>query len=140
MDSIFAEIRSKGGRITKIRTKIIQMLLKEKCLMSQADILAEFKKQKMDPDRSTIFREITFLTRNNIVKKNVISGIDYHEIPQDHHHHLVCLNCNSIKKIDIGDHLKTQERQISMKNKFNIISHSLEFYGYCRDCQTTARL
>lgn len=111
------------------------MLVEAECLMSQADILAVLKKQQIRPDRSTIFRELLFLTKNNIVIKNTISGVDYYEIPQDHHHHLVCINCNSIKKVEIDNHLERQEKQIAKQNQFNIINHSLEFYGYCRNCQ-----
>ena len=75
------------------------------------------------------------LTTNNIVIKNTIAGIDYYEIQQDHHHHLVCVSCNSISKVEIGNHLEKQEKQIAKQNKFNIIHHSLEFYGYCQKCQ-----
>jgi len=89
----------------------------------------------MNPNRSTIFRELLFLTKNNILIKNNISGVDCYEIQQDHHHHLVCLNCNSIIKIEVGGHLAKQEKQIAKRNKFDIINHSLEFYGYCRNCQ-----
>jgi Fe2+ or Zn2+ uptake regulation protein len=133
-DIIYKNIRAIGGRVTKIRREILHVLSGADCLMTQADILAHLKKQKMHPNRSTIFRELLFLTQNNIVVKNTISSIDYYEIPQDHHHHLICLNCNSIKKIAIGSHLIKQEQQIVKQNKFKIIYHSLEFYGYCTNC------
>ena len=135
-DAIYKNIRAQGGRITKVRKEIAQTFCEADCLMSQADILAYLKKQKIYPNRSTIFRELLFFTKNNIIVKNTISGIDYYEIPQDHHHHLVCLKCNSIEKVEIDDHLAKQERQISKQNKFNIINHSLEFYGICKFCQS----
>lgn len=134
-DIIYKNIRDQGGRVTKIRKKIVQILSDAGCLMPQAEILARLKKQKINPNRSTIFRELLFLAQKNIAVKNAISGVDYYEIPKDHHHHLVCLNCNSIEKVEIGNHLSRQEKQITKQNKFNIINHSLEFYGYCRKCQ-----
>ena len=134
-DNIYKNIRDQGGRITKIRKEIVQILSEADCLMSQVDILVYLKKQKMCPNRSTIFRELLFLTKNSIVIKNNISGIDCYEILKDHHHHLVCISCNSIGKVEIGNHLEKQEKQIAKQNKFNIINHSLEFYGYCRNCQ-----
>jgi Fe2+ or Zn2+ uptake regulation protein len=134
-DIIYKNIRDQGGRVTKIRKKIVQILSDTGCLIPQAEILARLKKQGINPNRSTIFRELLFLTQKNIAVKNTISGVDYYEIPKDHHHHLVCLNCNSIKKVKIGNHLSRQEKQITEQNKFNIINHSLEFYGYCRKCQ-----
>lgn len=135
LDIIFKKIHAQGGRITKVRKEVVRILSETECLMSQADIFAQLKKLKIEPCRSTIFRELFFLTKNNIVIKNTISGVDYYEIPQGHHHHLVCLGCNSIKKVEINNHLKKQENQIEKQNQFNIINHSLEFYGYCRNCQ-----
>lgn len=134
-DTIYKNIRTQGGRITEVRKEIVQILSEADCLMSQADILAQLKKLKIEPNRSTIFRELLFLAKNNIVLKNTISGTDYYEIPQDHHHHLVCVSCHSISKVEIDNHLERQEKQIAKQNKFNIINHLLEFYGYCRNCQ-----
>lgn len=134
-DAIYRNIRNRGGRVTKIRMKIVQILSDTGCLMPQTEILARLKKQGMNPNRSTIFRELLFLVQKNIAIKNTISGVDYYEMPQDHHHHLVCLNCNSIEKVKIGNHLAKHEKQIAEQTKFNIINHSLEFYGYCRKCQ-----
>jgi Fe2+ or Zn2+ uptake regulation protein len=135
IDTIHKNIQIKGGRLTKIRKEIIQILFESACLLSGTDILAKLKKRKIQPNRSTMYRELVFLTQNNIAVKNTIAGVDYFEIPQDHHHHLVCISCSAIQKVDIGNHLKKQEKQIAKENQFKIINHSLEFYGYCRNCQ-----
>jgi Fe2+ or Zn2+ uptake regulation protein len=135
IDTIHKNIQLKGGRLTKIRREIIQILFESACLLSGADILIKLKKREIQPNRSTMYRELVFLTQNNIVIKNTIAGVDYFEIPQDHHHHLVCISCSAIQKVDIGIHLEKQEKQIARENQFKIINHSLEFYGYCRNCQ-----
>ncbi len=135
MKTIHKTIQSSGGRLTKIKKAIIDALSESHCLLSKQELLEELKVKKVKPDRSTIYRELQFLTKNNIVIKNTINGVDYYEIPQDHHHHLVCLNCHSIRKVEMGNHLEKQEKQIATQNKFNIVNHSLEFYGYCQKCQ-----
>jgi Fe2+ or Zn2+ uptake regulation protein len=132
---IFENIRLKGGRITKVRGEVINLLAKEECLMSRADILGKLDKLKMKPDRSTIFRELNFLVNNNFLIRNTISGVDYYEIPGCHHHHLICLGCKLIKKVDMEKHLEDQEKVIARENKFNILTHSLDFYGYCNKCK-----
>lgn len=135
MNTIHKTIRVYGGRLTKIKKAIIDVLSENCCLLSRQELVERLKSKKIKPDRSTIFRELQFLTKNNVIIKNTIAGIDYFEIPQDHHHHLVCMGCNSIIKVAIGNHLEKQEKQIAKQNKFNIINHSLEFYGYCHKCQ-----
>jgi Fur family ferric uptake transcriptional regulator len=135
IDTIHKKIQIKGGRLTKIRKEIIRILFESACLLSGGDILAKLKKIEIRPNRSTMYRELVFLTQNNIAVKNRIAGVDYFEIPKDHHHHLVCISCRAIQKVDIGNHLEKHEKQLSRENQFKIINHSLEFYGYCRNCQ-----
>jgi Fur family ferric uptake transcriptional regulator len=137
IDAIHKNIQIKGGRLTKIRKEIIQILFESDCLMSSKDILAELRKKEIQPNRSTMYRELVFLTQNNIVVKNTIADIDYFEIQKDHHHHLVCISCSAIRKVNIGNHLEKQEKQIAQENQFKIINHSLEFYGYCHNCKKT---
>ncbi|HZJ40782.1 MAG TPA: transcriptional repressor [Candidatus Saccharimonadales bacterium] len=134
-ETIYQNIRAQGGRLTKLRKEIIQILSAEDCLISAAKLLAHLNKLKLSPNRSTIFRELLFLTNKQIVLKNNISGVDYYEIPCEHHHHLICLKCKTISKVEIADQLQKQERRIEKLNKFKIVNHSLEFYGYCRKCQ-----
>ena len=134
-ETIFENIRSQGGRITPIKNEIIQLLLQKKCLVSQKNILEHLNSVGLSPSRSTIFRELISLSEHNIIFKNTFSNKTYYEIPCQHHHHLICLNCQLIEKIDICNHIKEQEKEISRSNGFNIIKHSLEFYGYCQKCQ-----
>jgi Fe2+ or Zn2+ uptake regulation protein len=134
MNTIHNTIKTLGGRLTKTRNAIIEVLSENHCFLTKDEIVRKLHSKKIKPDRSTLYRELVFLTKNQIVRKNTINGIDYFEIPQDHHHHLVCVSCNSIQSIDMGSHLEKQEKQIAKQNKFDIINHSLEFYGYCRNC------
>jgi Fur family ferric uptake transcriptional regulator len=98
-------------------------------------LISHLKEKEINPNRSTIYRELQLLTEKGIITKNTILGVNYFEMPKDHHHHLVCLGCHKIKKVNIGNHLENQEKKLAKKNKFYITNHSLEFYGYCHSCQ-----
>jgi len=136
IDEIYKQINNLGGRLTKVRKVILDSLINSDCLMSQDCILKALKKNDLKPNRSTIFRELTYLVKTNTIIKNTINSIDYYEIPKAHHHHLVCLKCHEISKIEIKDHFEIEEKKISKEKKFNILNHSLEFYGYCENCNT----
>ena len=135
MKQIHQAIKDSGGRLTKIKKAIIDVLSESECLLTKNDLIKKLQAKKINPNRSTIYRELQFLTKNNIIVKNTILGVDHYEIPQEHHHHLVCLGCQKIDKIKLDNHLHKQEQQIAQQNKFNIINHSLEFNGYCHQCQ-----
>jgi len=136
MNTIGKAIHSIGGRLTKTKKAIIDVLSENHCLLSKQELTKKLEAKTIKPDRSTIYRELQFLIKNNIIIKNTIAGVDYLEIPQNHHHHLVCMGCHSISKVTIRNYLKKQEKQIAKQNKFTIINHSLEFYGYCHHCRT----
>lgn len=134
-EAIFSAIRAGGGRITKIRREIIEQLARANCFQSQAEILAKLNASNLKPNRSTIFRELQFLSNNRFIIKSTLSNKSVYELPRDHHHHLICLKCRSVKKVRMKNHLKKQESQIAKDSQFSITGHSLEFYGYCRNCQ-----
>jgi Fur family ferric uptake transcriptional regulator len=129
-------IRQKGGRLTKIKRTIINILVNSGCLISKKDLVDKLKKQNLNPHRSTLYRELQLLIHCGIVFKQVIAGDEYYEIPQSHHHHLICLNCKQIQTVTIEDNLSQQEKEIQSKNKFKTVHHSLDFYGLCNNCLT----
>jgi len=135
IETIYNTIKSKGKRLTKVRKAIIEILIQSPCLLSTSDLLAKLKVRKIQPDRSTMYRELTFLLQNHIIHKNIIAHKDYFELPTDHHHHLVCTGCNAIRKVVMGSHLTKEEKQLEKDNEFIITNHSIEFYGLCRNCR-----
>ncbi len=135
IEDVHNTIKSRGKRLTKIRKAIIEILIQTPCLLSTSDLLAKLKARKIQPDRSTMYRELMFLVQNSIINKNTIAQKDYFELPTDHHHHLVCTGCNAIKKVVMGNHLTKEEKQLEKDNEFTITNHSIEFYGVCRNCR-----
>jgi len=135
IEDIHKTIKSKGKRLTKVRKAIIEILIQSPCLLSSAEILSKLKIRKIQPDRSTMYRELTFLLQNNIINKTAIAQKDYFELPTDHHHHLVCTGCNAVRKVVMGNHLTKEEKQLEKDNEFTITNHSIEFYGLCRNCR-----
>lgn len=136
MKTLYKTIQTSGGRLTKIKKAIIDTLYQNKCLLSKQDLVEKLKDINLSPNRSTIFRELQYLSKSKVIVRNTIAGIEYYEIPKDHHHHLVCLGCSAINKVKFGNHLEKHEEKIAKEHKFNILSHSLEFYGYCCKCQS----
>ena len=135
-EKILNKIKKQGKRFSKIRTKIVDILVKEECLMSQRNIIKKLASGRLYPNRSTVFRELNFLTEHKLATKNNILGTDYYEIVEEHHHHLICLSCKSIKKINLNcEKLSDNEIQISKENNFDIKTHLIGFYGHCQNCK-----
>jgi Fe2+ or Zn2+ uptake regulation protein len=134
-DLIYNKIKGKGGRLSRVRLAVLDIFIDSGCVVSENKIVEKLAEQKIKPNRSTIYRELTFLCREKFINKSVLAGEEYFELAGDHHHHLICLGCQSIRKIELDHHLEHQEKEIAEKNNFKNIKHSLEFYGYCQECQ-----
>ena len=132
---LLEKIKDDGHRLSKVRKAMADIFCNEKCLLSLSEINVRLTKFHIKTDRTTIYRELLFLLEKNIIRKIQLgNGKIYYEIADSHHHHLVCTSCNDIKEIVLDKHLEEQEKKIYRKEKFKVISHSLEFYGLCSNC------
>ena len=134
-EKILQELKKNGYRITKARSAIIDLLSNTSQPLSASNIYNSLSSTGLKINRATVYRELIFLSANDVVRHVRLPGkATHYEINSGHYHHLVCMSCNTIKNVDLGKHLENHERQIYDKEKFKVISHSLEFYGFCNSC------
>ena len=89
------------------------------------------------PDYATVFRMILLMEKLHLVHKvNLQRTCSYYEIhdPKKHYDHLVCRQCGRVVLIDIPCPIGDAEKKIAARYGFRDLSHSLEFFGLCRDC------
>lgn len=133
------ELDKKGKIITPIREAILKTLCRAKQPLTARQILNSLSKQKVSAHRATVYRDIEFLTKNNLVNSYSFKdeSVLRYEIVSDHHHHAVCESCGHVKNIvpeivetaidKYNDILLTQEG-------FHVTNHRLKFYGKCKQC------
>lgn len=98
-------------------------------------LIDELKAKNISVNPATIYRII-----NKFYEKGIVSRIELgegkyrYELQKDDHHHLICTNCGRIE--DVEDKFMDKiEKEIRSKTGFLIKSHSLEFFGLCKNCQ-----
>lgn len=123
--------------MTKVRAAIVKLLSGHDRPLAVDELIAAMEKMGLRPNKTTIYRELAFLIDAGLVmevdlgegKKRYESGT------KGHHHHLVCLNCHIIEEVEMDPHLGEHEQAIAKQHKFQVVRHSLEFYGLCSRCQ-----
>lgn len=100
-----------------------------------AQHVLEHLKKDLSVDRVTVFRILkTFVEKGIIRKLEFQEGKARYELNTNEHHHLVCRNCGEIE--DISDcNITALEKDIQKIKGFLVASHSLEFFGLCKNCQ-----
>lgn len=129
-------IRSSGRRVTKARHALVSVFAEAEGPLSLSGIRDGLRSYDIDPDRTTVYRELRYLLEEGIVTEVHVSGspVSYERV-SGHRHHLVCLGCHEVRSVPFDEHLKQEEERILSLERFRVLDHSLEYYGYCEHCR-----
>ena len=134
------ELRENGLKITKARTRILE-ILKESCHpLAAEEIFLGVKSEAEKMNLSTVYRTLETLEETGLITKLGLVDdkklYEYHGM--GHRHYLVCLGCRQIITIE-NCPLHEYEKQLEKDTEFAITGHKLYLYGYCKECARTMR-
>lgn len=117
-----------------------EQVLKIVKMMSRPVSSAEIKEECPNLDRATIYRALNSLKEKQLIRiVEVGDGIVRFEPMADHHHHLICLKCKKIEKVELPQeeekNLQKLQNIFQRQSKFTSLQHSLEFFGLCAKCK-----
>lgn len=138
--SIYDKLKSYGFKLTRGRKLIINFFIDRNQPVSAMEIMDFLHKRKINLHKTTIYRQLEFLLELNIIRQLQFADRKkmYEIRTSDHHHHLVCKNCQKTEKVAsaaLETEIQTMEKDILAGSDFKNIRHSLEFFGLCRQCQ-----
>ncbi len=130
-------LKEQGVKSTRYRVGLLEVFFASSQPLAVQEILESFRKKDLEPNKTTVYRELYFL-----MEQGIVAEIDLGEEKKryelahlEHHHHLVCQSCQKIEDVVLEENLSDIESQIKRNNKFQVKEHMLEFYGLCHDCQ-----
>jgi Fur family ferric uptake transcriptional regulator len=137
MSALTNRLRGQSRKITGPRAAILEILRAHTHPLTNREIFSEMPKGECD--LATIYRSMHLLEKMGMVKRfDFGDGAARFELVGEnddgHHHHLVCTNCSEVVEIEECFPEKIEKR-IAAKNKFKAVTHKLEFFGICSDCQ-----
>jgi len=131
-----AYLRSKKLKLTGERMEILATIFKKSSHFDAEELHAELKQQGQDISRATVYRTLDLLVQCGLVRKSSLgsSHANYEPAHEDEHHdHLICLNCNKVIEFYRPDLEKLQE-EICLQQQFKPLHHSLQIFGLCSSC------
>ena len=138
LTELTGRLRQHDRKITGPRQAILDVLRQHPHPLTNKDIFAALPKG--DCDLATIYRSMHLLEDMGMVKRfDFGDGVARFELvgqgEDGHHHHLICTRCTEVVEIEeCFPH--TLEEAIAVRNGFKSVSHKLEFFGICPQCQT----
>lgn len=125
-------------RQTKARRAFIEIFSATHTPLSAVLILEALRKKSIEVNKTTVYRELERLEKLGIIHEVQMKDRKrfYELASRSHHHHLICMQCESVEDIDLSEkELVREERKITTEKKFMVIRHSLEFFGLCQKCR-----
>lgn len=144
-DALKEELKKRGYKLTPQRRAIVDTIVEsEGEHLTAEEIYDNVKVNCPEIGLATVYRTILLLEEIGIVNRlHLNDGCSRYEIvhkDENHrHHHLICKECSKVIEVD-DDMLDELEKRIKEKYNFNILDHSVKFYGICSECQKKEKL
>lgn len=126
-------LKEKGYKHTDKREDMLQLFSNEKRYLAAKDVLEHLQDKYSGLSFDTIYRNLSVFTELGILETTDLDGekkFRYSCSTEEHHHHLICLDCGKTKHIS-----NCPMDQLIVSNEgFKIVGHKFEVYGYCEQC------
>ena len=95
--------------------------------------------------QSSLYRNLAVMEEAGLVTRlDVGDTKSYYELSElvtdDHHHHLVCTDCNAVVDVNLPDRAERSiERNLGAaadEAGFELVDHRIDLIGTCADCKT----
>lgn len=130
-------LRRESHKITTPRAAILEILRHHPHPLTNREIFSELPKGECN--LATIYRAIQLLEKLGMVKRfDFGDGAARFKLVSEgdagHQHHLICTRCTGA--VQLAECFPDEiERRIARANGFIGVTHRLEFFGVCPDCQ-----
>lgn len=130
-------VKQKGLKYTEQREVVLSILLHASEHLTAEEVYNEIKKvfPSSNIGIATVYRALSFLEEVDLIT-SITFGTDgkkYESNSKSHHDHLICTSCGKIIEF-IDEEIEKRQDKIAKKNKFKIVSHSMQLYGTCENC------
>jgi Fur family peroxide stress response transcriptional regulator len=133
---IAERFRATGRKVTPQRAAIFEVLSGRGGHPTVDSIYRDVRKRFPMISLNTVYQTVEALVNLRIVSRvsHAFEAARY-ETDLSPHHHAVCVSCKRIT--DVFDAaLGRLQLPRSVKDRFRVVSHRVEFLGYCDDCHT----
>ncbi|MFT3900447.1 MAG: Fur family transcriptional regulator [Gordonia sp. (in: high G+C Gram-positive bacteria)] len=125
-----------GQRNTRQRAAIADVLSTSGDFRSAQQIHDELVDRGESIGLTTVYRNLQALAASGIIDAlwDGSGETRYRHCSSSHHHHLVCRACGTTVEIH-ADEVEAWAKKVAAAHDFADISHTVEIFGTCADCQ-----
>jgi Fur family transcriptional regulator, peroxide stress response regulator len=139
LDQMLAKLKTRNFRITPQRLAILRILAASEGHPSVERIYEQVKENFATTSLATIYKTVILLKHlNEVLELGFPDGSNRYDGNKPYPHpHIICTRCQRIMDPDLGS-MAQLASEAAQKTGYEIISHRLDFFGICPDCQGKA--
>jgi len=138
VDTYIARLKKHGHRVTPKVRAVVELFLKDGCVLDPADVQTRLQKQFKGVGPPTIYRILENLGKSGILltvahedrqlRYFICRGID-----REHHHHFICRNCGKVEEVNMCL-IEEVSKYVKRHFRATVQSHFLQIEGLCEKC------
>lgn len=135
LDQFRSFMRGRGLKSTRQRDDIASWFFHTGGHLSADDIYRHVKEVSPGIGFSTVYRTMRLLREAGLVQeRHFADGEALYENVSEHHDHCICNSCGRIVEFE-NDQIELLQQNVAERFGFKLVSHKMELYGLCADCQ-----
>lgn len=135
-NELLERLRARECRITPQRIALLRMLASSEGHPTAMQLYEQLREKYPTTSLATVYKTLNLLKEMGEVLELSFSDDDHRYDGNDPfpHPHLICVQCHSITDPDVPG-FETLAEGVAASSGFKIISHRLDFFGICPQCQ-----
>ena len=136
LDSMIGKLKEKSYRITPQRVAVLRILAFSDDHPTIEEIHKRVKADFPMTSLATVYKNITVLKKlGEVLELGFGDDHNHYDGRNPHPHpHLICTRCKKIVDPDV-ESLAELPQRVAQRTGYWIMSHRLDFFGLCPDCQ-----
>nr|WP_320133354.1 Fur family transcriptional regulator [uncultured Holophaga sp.] len=129
-------LRERKLKLTGERMAILAAAFREDTHFDAESLHADLKGKGSQISRATVYRTLDLLVQCGLVRKQSLGAnhASYEAARDEHHDHLVCIQCGKVLEFYRPD-LELLQESICQERDFHPFHHSLQIFGLCSRCK-----
>ena len=139
IDAMLAKLKSRDFRITPQRYAVLQILAASHDHPSVSEIYEAVRIKFPTTSLATVYKTVSLLKDiDEVLELGFHDGNNRYDGTRPFPHpHVICTQCKKIMDPELAG-LEDLSAEMSLMTGYRIISHRLDFFGLCPDCQKQA--
>jgi Fur family transcriptional regulator, peroxide stress response regulator len=138
-NELIAALRQRDYRLTPQRVELVRLIATSAGHPSAAQLYAKIKAKFPTMSHATVYKTLALLKEmNQVLEIDLRDDSHYDGNRPDPHPHLICMQCGKIVDGELELDLSSV-RKLEKISGYRIIRSQISFFGFCPDCQKSAR-